>query len=309
MNEISNLSNDLNVITAEINSYKQVAGQAIFEIGKRLRHVKKNDLVHGKFGKWLESIDMNHNTANRFMKISSELNSDTYHNLGSNALYLIATISEEEREKEHTLANGETKTPDEMTVRELQEIKKSLKEEKKTRRQAEQQAEQAKKSEEIALQQLVKEKNKPPKTVQVEKIIDNTDHSLRKEVDRLQEEYDLFVEKYELLEEKLELAEDDAERYRKMKGELNYLHSEKDDLHRQIESATSISGLVVEIEHLLMDKLAPIKYSKAIREQSHSQVVIDNLSEIIGLVRSWTDEMEGYLSNNNIIEAEIIDNE
>lgn len=34
MNELT-LSTDLNVITAEISSYKQVAGQAILEIGKR----------------------------------------------------------------------------------------------------------------------------------------------------------------------------------------------------------------------------------------------------------------------------------
>lgn len=62
------------------------------------------------------------------MKVSSELpNSDTYHNLGSNALYLITTLPEEERTKEHTTSKGETKTPDEMTVRELRELKKQLK--------------------------------------------------------------------------------------------------------------------------------------------------------------------------------------
>ncbi|MDU0442968.1 hypothetical protein [Staphylococcus haemolyticus] len=62
------------------------------------------------------------------MKVSSELpNSDTYHNLGSNALYLITTLPEEERTKEHTTSKGETKNPDEMRVRELRELKNNLK--------------------------------------------------------------------------------------------------------------------------------------------------------------------------------------
>ena len=48
-------------------------------------------------------VNLDWNTANRFMKVSTELpNSDTYHNLGSNALYLITTLPEPERTKEQT---------------------------------------------------------------------------------------------------------------------------------------------------------------------------------------------------------------
>lgn len=141
MNEIV-LSNDLNVITAEINSYKQVAGQAIFEIGKRLKHVKENDLVHGEFGKWLESMDIDRSFATRSMKVATELsdsNYATWNKLSSRALYEIATMPEQEREQHHTIpSTGETKTVDEMTVKELQEVKKQLKQEQQARQQAEQ---------------------------------------------------------------------------------------------------------------------------------------------------------------------------
>ena len=126
MNE---LSTDLNVITAEINSFKQIAGQSIWEIGRRLNYVKEHDLVHGQFMEWLKTIGFEQTEANRFMKVANELpNSATLHNLGSTALYLIATLPEEERDKQHTTSKGETKTVDEMTVRELQELKKQLKE-------------------------------------------------------------------------------------------------------------------------------------------------------------------------------------
>ncbi|CAI3260084.1 hypothetical protein CIRMBP1260_00121 [Enterococcus cecorum] len=129
MNE---LSTDLNIITAEINSFKQIAGQSIWEIGRRLNYVKEHDLAHGQFMEWLKTIGFEQTEANRFMKVANELpNSATLHNLGSTALYLIATLPEEERDKQHTTSKGETKTVDEMTVRELQELKKQLKEKEK----------------------------------------------------------------------------------------------------------------------------------------------------------------------------------
>lgn len=126
MNE---LSTDLNVITAEINSFKQIAGQSIWEIGRRLNYVKEHDLAHGQFIEWINSIGFDRTEAYRFMKVANELpNVETLQHLGTTALYLITQIPEEEREKEHTTSNGETKTVDEMTVRELQELKKQLKE-------------------------------------------------------------------------------------------------------------------------------------------------------------------------------------
>lgn len=126
-NELEPLSTDLTTITTEIRSYENIAGQSIFEIGRRLKWVKEHDLAHGQFGEWVKSLGIDPSSASHFMKIASELKLGTYPNMGAKALYLIATMPPEERDKPQQLDSGETKKPDEMTVRELREVKKKLK--------------------------------------------------------------------------------------------------------------------------------------------------------------------------------------
>lgn len=123
MNEIT-LSNNLAQIELEISHHKQIAGQSIWEIGRRLNHVKENDLAHGQFGKWLDNIKISHSEARKMMTIAQQLsNRSTLNDLGTSALYLIATLPEEEKEEQiQRIEDGDTPT-----VRELQEVKMKLK--------------------------------------------------------------------------------------------------------------------------------------------------------------------------------------
>lgn len=123
MNELT-LSDNLAQIELEINHHKQIAGQSIWEIGRRLNHVKEHDLAHGQFIDWLNKIEIDHTAAKRMMKVAHELpNSATLHHLGSSALYLIATLPDEAKQEQlDRIENG-----DNPTVRELQEVKRQLK--------------------------------------------------------------------------------------------------------------------------------------------------------------------------------------
>lgn len=124
MNELE-LSNNLAQIELEINHHKQIAGQSIWEIGRRLNHVKENDLAHGQFVEWVENnLQINIREAQRMMTVARELpNTTTWSHLGSRALYLIATLPDDEKQTQlERIENG-----DNPTVRELQEVKRQLK--------------------------------------------------------------------------------------------------------------------------------------------------------------------------------------
>jgi len=141
------------------------------------------------------------------------------------------------------------------------------------------------------------------------KVIDNTDYDtidkLKKELAKKEKDMEFLKREKDILERKVKLNEEDAKKYNDLKKQIDELTHTREDIKRQIDAATSISGLVVEINNLLKTKLAPIRYSKAILEMSNDKIVIQNLTATIESVELWCREMRNYLPNNNIIEVEV----
>ncbi|WP_347083076.1 DUF3102 domain-containing protein [Enterococcus gallinarum] len=301
MNEIQ-LSKDINILTAEINSYKQIAGQSIWEIGRRLNYVKENDLAHGEFSKWVSEIGIQEREAQRFMKIANELpNATTWSALGTRALYLIATLPEEERIKEHVTEKGETKTPDEMTVRELQELKKQLK------AKDEQIEMQAKMIDDLSEQ----EPEIIEKEVVVEKIPD--DYSFFKgNYEVTKSNYEFYKSQNEdlrneikNLEERIKQESSSEQETKLLQEKITALESTRFEMHEKEKSYKRVTNLSLEIENIL-DNHACLKYSKDFKNLSLDRQAFLELEDSIERLEQWISEIKSELPNKNIIEGELL---
>lgn len=266
MNELQ-LSNDLTTIETEIKSYQNIAGQSIFEIGRRLKHVKENDLAHGEFGKWLEKVNLNQRVAQQMIKIydTPELKTRMSSNLGMQALYEIATLPEPERTKEHTTSKGEVKTPDEMTVRELRELKKQLKQRDEQNAQLQSQVEQAQRSESIARKQLEDAENKEPEVI--EKYIEPEDYQQTKDaLDQSRHQQKLIEQRNEKLEKDIKEMEqrrdevsEKSQKYDELNKALGDMNRKLDDGQRRLKAQKEVYDLVKKGEALIKE-IAPMTY-------------------------------------------------
>lgn len=298
-NELQPLSKDLTTITTEIKSYENMAGQSIFEIGRRLKWVKEHDLAHGQFGDWVKSLGIDPSSASHFMKIASELKLGTYPNMGAKALYLIATMPPEERDKPQQLSNGETKKPEDMTVRELRDLKKQLKakEEALSNSQQENESLQAEndsmRKQQVQLNQQLATKQQPKEVVKtVTKEVKPNDYD------------DIKRHITELEKDKKELAKKVDDQQAEINSYKDLQSQDRQAQHWQNRGKISIYKLTSNTRDYMRANTLTTDDKKAIADASEE--ALTDLNNCLNDLQKMIDDVRELTNGRRIVEGEII---
>lgn len=310
MNEIA-LSDNLQQIELEINHHKNIAGQSIWEIGRRLNHVKENDLAHGEFGKWLERIDFSQTVANQMMRVAREIpNSVMSQNIGVNALYLIATLPDDQKQAQlERVEQG-----DNPTVRELQQLKRELNVARKANESLRE------KNEDLAEQILSKQETKIiEKEVVIEKVPDDykatkkLNETLLNRNKELQQNYEDSERRKQFVENQLQKLYDEreqvdreSEKYRELTAAIEKSEGQLNGYQKKIASYKNFMAIFEKANLLILD-VAGLLYVDEIK-LIHSDTFINKefntlvdsgikLFNDLDLKRKQTDILEGEIIN------------
>ena len=263
-----------------------------------LNHVKENDLAHGEFMEWLKKIEIGHTAAKRMMKVAHELpNSATLHHLGSSALYLIATLPEEEKQEQiEKIEQGESPT-----VRELQEVKRKLKLKDQALEAVKGELErvkQTKTTEKVVEKEVIPQDYKATQDLNKQLLGKNKD--LADELDSVKRSLRLKEASYEMLEK--ETSEALA-----LKESIEHLRADKEKLENSVSNIFNLSKLVTKFENFFDEEMAPLRF-KALIQGIGKDAQIEKLRDILTLTENWIDEMNKIIpeSGRTIIEGEII---
>lgn len=288
MNELQ-LSNDLPQIEFEISHYQRQGAEAIFEIGRRLKHVKENNLQYGTFGKWLDEIGIDRTFAKRSMKISSELNIDSahVHQLGIRALTQIVSLPEETREEKQQTSSGEMKTPYEMTNKEREEFKRQLKQRDEQNAQLQSQVKQAQRSEEIAKKQLEDAESREPEVI--EKYIEPEDYQQTKDaLNQSRHQQKLIEQRNEKLEKDIKEMEqrrdeisEKSQKYDELNKAINDMNAKLNDGQQRLKAQKEIYDLVKGSEKVIREvsPLCYLAFSKDIIDNDYARKPIEKIIE------------------------------
>lgn len=295
MNEIA-LSDDLNILTSEIVGFQKLAGQSIWEIGKRLKHIKENDLAHGQFMEWYQSIGLDKDFVSKSIKIAEELpNFETLRNLGTTALHLLATLPDDEKQTQlDRIENG-----DNPTVRELQEVKRQLK-----------------------LSQADNERLKVQNENLAEQALSKTEKVVEKEVVRevVPDDYQFFKSNYEASErntefykkqnselreemKELERIIEEQQKNKASREELSDLEERKRAISFELDSLEKIVALNEAVETFLTTH-ASLQYSSDFSNLYSNRDLTLSLLDTINRLEKWIDDIKSELPKSEIIEGE-----
>ncbi|MGF3072776.1 DUF3102 domain-containing protein [Facklamia sp. P13069] len=284
MNELS-LSNDLKVVEEEIFSFFELGKKSFWEIGKRLKHIKENDLTHGNFMNWCETkLSISSKQVNKYIAVYENFpNWKSTPNLGLENMYLIATLPEEQKQEQiERVEQGE-----QPTVRELQSLKKQLKQK----------------------DEIINElSNQEPQTVTkvVEKeVFPNDYHEIKSKVSQLQITNQRLIEEHQKLLREQEEVNKKSIKYDELneaiqasQGQLNQTQkkiSEYNDLHKLLKESNSF-----------LSKASALVYSDLSSLAQSDPLVQQELNQLLNNLNRFTRDINDLLSQKIILEGEII---
>ncbi|HGI2040244.1 TPA: DUF3102 domain-containing protein [Streptococcus agalactiae] len=303
MNEVT-LSNNLQQIELDLRQENEQIGKSIWKIGCMLKHVKENDLTHGQFMDWYKNLGYNKNFVSKAITIADKLsNFPTLGNIGTEALYLIATLPDEQKQEQiERIESG-----DNPTVRELQEIKRENNRLKSENARLEQQKENLA---EQALSAKVVEKEvvieKVPDDYESTKQLNRTLLDKNKELSTTLEEaeWELDSKKLELSTIKLE-----SQRAIEVTNQIRHLEGKKEKLENLVTSISELSSIISDVQNFFDTKMAPLRF-KPIINNVNAHYSVTEVTKMVNTVQSWCDEMYKIIpSGNRKIIEEVIINE
>lgn len=295
-NELQPLSDDLTTITTEIKSYENIAGQSIFEIGRRLKWVKDNDLTHGEYLKWLKDIHIQPRQAQRFVKVATELpNTTTWSHLGTRVLYEIATLPEPEQKKiQKQVEQGENPT-----VKQIDSLKKQLKA--KDQELADSKAENVDlqtensnmRKQQVELNQRLSVKDEP-------KVVEKT---VTKEVKP--EDYDDMKRQVkELKQDKANLAKQIDDQQAEIDSYKDLQSQERQAQHWQNRGKISVYKLTSNARDFMRANTLTTDDKKAIADASEE--ALTDLNDCLNDLQKMIDDVRELTNGRRIVEGEII---
>lgn len=196
--QATELSDDINVLTAEIKVDLQGISEGIFRVGARLKKIRDKKLAEQKGG-WSayceNELGITRHHANRFIRVFERFGSGTPGYRLPHSLRILDELvgfTDEELAKPRQMPDGTVKKLTEMSRREIEEVKQALKEAEKRAEQAERYAEE--KENEV---ERLKSRPKPEPRVEVRtEYVEVEDQKTRERLRKYEERFG-DIEDYE----------------------------------------------------------------------------------------------------------------
>lgn len=303
MNELA-LSNNLAQIELEINHHKQIAGQSIWEIGRRLNHVKENDLTHGQFREWHERLGIDKDFAYKSMNIVKELpNVETLRHFGVTALHLIATLPDDQKQEQlNRIEEG-----DNPTVRELQELRRQLNLSKADNEELRQ------KNEQLAEQALAKFETKivtkevAPQDYDSTKSLNKTlmekNKELKSDLESLEERNKFVESQYQSLLKEREKVDANSKKYEELTEAIQQSKGQLNDVQKKMSDYKDILEIVRSGDDLLT-KMSGLIYKDEEKFRQADHVIGLEIDSLVNRMQLLINDLSQMRGATTIIEGE-----